>query len=143
MAQSPYLDANGTDGSDPSLIDKVYPDGTRIRMNDSAAITARDALESEQTTRRTETNTRFQQLASGLNGLSVEDRSYAIAARIMAYKEGATNAVILAIATKAQAQAYVMGLTKWTNVPASTRPMLATMLETLAGFAQVMMLVLE
>ena len=30
-----YLDANGTDGSDPSKIDRVYSDGTRIPLSDA------------------------------------------------------------------------------------------------------------
>jgi hypothetical protein len=38
-----YLDANGTDGSDPSLIDKVYPDGSRIALSDAEAVAAADA----------------------------------------------------------------------------------------------------
>lgn len=29
-----YLDANGTDGSDPAKIDRVYPDGTRIPLSE-------------------------------------------------------------------------------------------------------------
>jgi hypothetical protein len=28
-----YIDANGTDGSDPSKIDRVYPDGRRIPLS--------------------------------------------------------------------------------------------------------------
>ncbi|MCD4687503.1 MAG: hypothetical protein K8S97_16355 [Anaerolineae bacterium] len=29
-----YLDANGTDGLDPALVDRVYPDGTRVPLTD-------------------------------------------------------------------------------------------------------------
>lgn len=29
-----YLDANGTDGSDPAKVDRVYPDGTRIPLSE-------------------------------------------------------------------------------------------------------------
>ena len=29
-----YLDANGSDGSNPALIDRVYPDGTRVPLTE-------------------------------------------------------------------------------------------------------------
>ena len=29
-----YLDAKGSDGSNPALIDRVYPDGTRVPLTD-------------------------------------------------------------------------------------------------------------
>lgn len=95
------------------------------------------------TVRREETQTRFQQLTAGLGGLSVEDRSYAITARVMAYKDGATNGVILGISSKASAQAYVTSKPEWGTVPNTVRPMLIDMLETMAGMAQVIMLILE
>jgi len=35
-------DLNATDGSDPAKVDKVYSDGTRIPLTDTAAIAAKD-----------------------------------------------------------------------------------------------------
>lgn len=37
-----YLDAKGTDGTDPVKIDRVYADGTRIPSNDTVAIKAHE-----------------------------------------------------------------------------------------------------
>ena len=37
-----HLDANGTDGTDPSRIDRVYKDGTRIASDDTKAIAKRE-----------------------------------------------------------------------------------------------------
>lgn len=46
-----YLDANGTDGSDPSKIDRVYPDGTRIPLSEvdwkAAEMAAKKARQEE------------------------------------------------------------------------------------------------
>lgn len=38
-----FLDANGTDGTDLSLMDAVWEDGTRIPADDQAAIDAKEA----------------------------------------------------------------------------------------------------
>lgn len=96
-----------------------------------------------ETVRRTETQTRFQQLTQGLGALSTEDRSYAITARIMAYKDGATNPTILGITNKATATAYVTGKSEWTAATAATRNLVADVLETIAGIVQVALLTLE
>lgn len=95
------------------------------------------------TVRRVETQTRFQQLTQGLGGLTVEDRSYAITARIMAHKDGATNAVLLGITNKATAQAYVTGKSEWIGATAATRALVGDVLETMAGIVQVALLTLE
>jgi hypothetical protein len=34
MASEFYMDANGSDGTDPALIDRVYPDGTRVPLTE-------------------------------------------------------------------------------------------------------------
>lgn len=44
MSDQPYIDARGTDGSNPALMEKVYPDGTRIALSDTEAIAAYDAI---------------------------------------------------------------------------------------------------
>jgi hypothetical protein len=31
-----YIDANGTDGTNPAAVDRVYPDGTRVPLSEPA-----------------------------------------------------------------------------------------------------------
>ncbi len=47
-----HLDANGTDGTDPSKVDRVYKDGTRIASNNTKAIAEREAEEVAEVVRR-------------------------------------------------------------------------------------------
>ena len=42
-----YLDANGTDGTNPSKIDRVYEDGARIASDDRKAIARREAKDKQ------------------------------------------------------------------------------------------------
>jgi len=49
-----YLDANGTDGINPSRVDRVYKDGLRIASNDTKAIAALEAKELAKELRREE-----------------------------------------------------------------------------------------
>lgn len=116
---------------------------TLVLSHNASAKTTEQLAREAIAVRRDETKTRFQQLTQGLGALSVEDRSYAITARIMAHKDGATNAVILGINSKATAQAYVTGKSEWTALNAATRNMLADVLETLAGIVQVAVLTVE
>ena len=57
-----YLDANGTDGCDPSLVDRVYPDGTRIASDDSVAIAEREADDDGKEDRRRELSDRVRKV---------------------------------------------------------------------------------
>jgi len=93
--------------------------------------------------RQSETRNQFAQLTAGLSGLSTQDRSYAILARIMAFKDGATTQTILAITNRATAVAYVQSKAEWTNLTAAAKAWEGDLLETLAGIVQVMLLVLE
>ena len=47
-----HLDANGTDGTDPSKVDRVYKDGTRIASNNTKAIAEREAKDAAEVVRR-------------------------------------------------------------------------------------------
>ena len=49
-----YLDANGTDETDPAKVDRVYQDGTRIASNDTKAIAERKEIERAEELHRAE-----------------------------------------------------------------------------------------
>jgi hypothetical protein len=87
--------------------------------------------------------TALQNLMTGLEGLSAEDKGYAIYCRLMAYRNNATQQVIFGIVDRATAAAYVTSLPQWTNVPATSKPMMQLMLETNAALTQVLLLVLS
>lgn len=76
-------------------------------------------------------------LMTGLHNLSDADKGYVIACRIMAYKDGATNQVIMAIVDRATATSYITSKPEWTNAPAATRNLVADVLEMFAGIVQV------
>lgn len=59
-----YFDANGTDGSDPTRVHKVYSSGLRILMSDAAAIAAQDAIEAARTTNTADVDTRYDALTA-------------------------------------------------------------------------------
>lgn len=83
------------------------------------------------------------QLMAGLDSLSAEDQSYVLLARLMALKDGYTLEQVQAATTRAEAMAYVAGKAEWKAVPAAVQPMLADMLETMAGLIHVLILVLS
>lgn len=87
--------------------------------------------------------TTLQALMSGLHGLSAEDKSYAIACRIMAQKDGANNQVVIAIVDRATATAYVTSKPEWTGATAATRALVGDVLEMIAGITQMMLVVLQ
>jgi hypothetical protein len=131
-----------------------WPEGDAYIANESVYASAYEAyLESlvvpptqteiDEQNRRTETKTQFQQLTTGLAGLSTADRSYVILGRIMAFKDGANTNVIQAIVDRATAQQYVTSKPEWAGITAATKAWEADVLETLTGIVQVMMLVLE
>jgi hypothetical protein len=108
---------------------------------DSATITLTTAQ--QETAQAVNAKTALQQLMTGLHGLSAEDKGYAIYCRLLAYRNNATQQVIFGIVDRATAAAYVTSLPQWTNVPATSKPMMALMLETNAALTQVLILVLS
>lgn len=87
--------------------------------------------------------TNLKNLMNGLHGLSAEDKSYAIACRIMAQKDGANNQTIMAIVDRVTATAYVTSKPEWTGATAATRALVGDVLEMIAGLTQVLLLVLQ
>lgn len=87
--------------------------------------------------------TALQNLMTGLHGLSAEDKGYAIYCRLLAYRNNAAQQTIFGIVDRDTAAAYVTSLPQWTNVPATSKPMLQLMLETNAALTQVLLLVLS
>lgn len=81
-------------------------------------------------------------LMSGLHELSAEDKSYAIACRIMAAKDGATQQTIMAIVDRPTAVAYITSKPEWANATVATRNLVGDVLEMVAGITQVLLLVL-
>ena len=60
-----HLDANGTDGTDPSKVDRVYKDGTRIASNNTKAIAEREAKEVVKNLRQEELTARVREFTNG------------------------------------------------------------------------------
>lgn len=113
---------------------------------DSAWIAARQAELNTAQLEAAQVNTAkttLQNLTTGLHGLSAEEKGYAIYCRLLAYRNNANQQVIFGIVDRATAAAYVTSLPQWTSVPATSKPMLALMLETNAALTQVLLLVLS
>lgn len=84
---------------------------------------------SSEATQAASAKSTLQALMTGLSGLSAQDKGYVVLGRIFAQNDGANNATIMAITTRAQATTYVTGRANWLAVPSAARPMLGDMLE--------------
>ena len=78
-----YFDANSTDGTDPSKVDRVYKDGTRIASNNAKAIAEREGKEAAEVVRREELVARVRTFTNGseisMNVKDIRDALRAVA----------------------------------------------------------------
>lgn len=107
-----------------------------------AAYDAQITTQQQEAAQADSARTNLQGLMQGLQGLSAEDKSYAIACRIMAHKDGATQQTILSIVDRATAVAYITSKPEWTGATAATRALVGDVLEMVAGITQVLLVVL-
>lgn len=122
------------------------PDGITLEQVQAVVNAHNPALlttAQQETEQATNAKTALQQLMMGLHGLSAEDKGYAIYCRLLAHRNNASPQVIFGIVNRATAAAYVTSLPQWNNVPATSKPMLALMMETNAALTQVLLLVLS
>jgi hypothetical protein len=81
-------------------------------------------------------------LMNGLHGLSASDKGYALYCRLLASRDGASNATINGIVDRPTAVAYVTSKPEWTAATAATRNLIADILEADAALCMVLLLVL-
>lgn len=81
-------------------------------------------------------------LTNGLHGLSANDKGYALYCRLLAWRDGASNATINAIVDRPTAVAYVTSKPEWAAATAATRNLIADILEADAALCMVLLLVL-
>lgn len=78
-----------------------------------------------------------------LRALPPEDAGYALMARILAFNDGASGAVINGIVDRTTAADYVLAKPEWVNLPASAKAWLTDQLDMHAGIYQLLFYLLE
>lgn len=126
----------------PEATAQHITDGNAIRDTFEAEYVSRITQKQQEATQAAGAKTSLQGLMTGLHGLSAEDKSYAIACRIMAVKDGATQQTILGIVDRPTAVAYITSKPEWTGATVATRALVGDVLEMIAGITQVLLVVL-
>lgn len=136
------VDSNGVYTFTAPLTAQETTDAAAIIAAHEANYDATAAVSQQEATQAASAKTVLQSLMTGLHGLSAEDKSYAIACRIMAQKDGADNATIMSIVDRPTAVAYITSKPEWTGATVATRALVGDVLEMVAGITQVLLLVL-
>jgi hypothetical protein len=137
---------NGIDNT--SGIRVQMPDGTNQATMDAigAIVTAHNAntltTAQQEATQAESARNALKALMNGLHGLSASDKGYALYCRLLASRDGASNATINGIVDRPTAVAYVTSKPEWTAATAATRNLIADILEADAALCMVLLLVL-